>query len=197
LAAVFGVKDESSLRYGKVKYAVFSTGMGYIGIVFGNHKPEPVAIKIYLPGSESLIERTIKREYPAATEISEALPRLCSLVSDFLGGNDVRFPFELVDSSVCYAFQLKVLKAEREIPRGTVAAYSWVAKRIGSGAVRAVGSALARNPFPIVVPCHRAVRSDGSLGGFQGGLEMKRKLLELEGVQFDSRGHVTSSILRP
>jgi len=178
-------------------YAVFSTAMGYSGIVFGDNEPALRAIKIYLPSSKSFIERAIRHEYGAATEIEKALPRLCSLVRDFLEGNDVTIPFEFVDPSVCYSFQLKVLKAEREVPRGTVASYSWVAKKIGSGAVRAVGSALARNPFPIVVPCHRAVRSDGSLGGFQGGLEMKRRLLELEGVQFDSRGRVTSCILRP
>lgn len=180
-----------------MKYAVFSTAMGYSGIVFGDHRPELRAIKIYLPRSKSLIEQTIGYEHASATEIKKDLPQLCSLVRDFLGGDNLAIPFELVDVSVCYTFQLKVLKAEREIPRGTVASYSWVAKRIGSRAVRAVGSALARNPFPIVVPCHRAVRSDGSLGGFQGGLEMKRRLLELEGVQFDSRGRVTSSILGP
>jgi len=50
----------------------------------------------------------------------------------------------------------------------------------------AVGTALAKNPFPIVIPCHRAVRSDGTLGGYQGGLEMKRALLEMEGVYFDT-----------
>jgi methylated-DNA-[protein]-cysteine S-methyltransferase len=49
---------------------------------------------------------------------------------------------------------------------------------------------LARNPFPLIIPCHRAIRSDGSLGGFGGGLKMKRALLEMEGVGFDSRGHV-------
>lgn len=180
-----------------MRYAVFSSAMGYSGIVFSNREPEISAVKIYLPSSKSSIEQAIKHEYAAATEIEGTLPQLCSLVRDFLRGSDIKIPFELVDSSVCYAFQLRVLQAEREIPRGTVASYSWVAKRIGSRAVRAVGSALARNPFPIVVPCHRAVRSDGSLGGFQGGLEMKRRLLEFEGVQFDSRGRVTSSILRP
>jgi len=53
-----------------------------------------------------------------------------------------------------------------------------------------VGRALATNPFPLVIPCHRAVRSDGSLGGYQGGIGMKRKLLEMEGVQFKPSGKV-------
>jgi methylated-DNA-[protein]-cysteine S-methyltransferase len=55
-----------------------------------------------------------------------------------------------------------------------------------------VGNALATNPFPIVIPCHRAIRSDGSLGGYQGGLEMKRALLEQEGVDVNQRGRVLS-----
>jgi methylated-DNA-[protein]-cysteine S-methyltransferase len=59
-------------------------------------------------------------------------------------------------------------------------------------AARAVGRALATNPFPIIIPCHRAVRSDGSLGGYQGGLAMKRALLEMEGVEFDARGRVAT-----
>ncbi|MCK7468651.1 MAG: MGMT family protein [Desulfosudis oleivorans] len=57
-------------------------------------------------------------------------------------------------------------------------------------AVRAVGQALATNPFPIIVPCHRAVRSSGELGGYQGGPAMKRALLEREGVAFDAAGRV-------
>ena len=100
------------------------------------------------------------------------------------------FSMDLLDTSVCYPFQLKVIKTERTIPRGMTAAYGWVAQKIDTKGVRAVGGALARNPFPLVVPCHRAVRSDRTLGGFQGGLEMKRTLLEMEGVEFDSKGRV-------
>jgi len=52
--------------------------------------------------------------------------------------------------------------------------------------------ALARNPFPIIIPCHRAIRADGKLGGYQGGVAMKRKLLEMEGITFDDSGYVTA-----
>jgi methylated-DNA-[protein]-cysteine S-methyltransferase len=55
-----------------------------------------------------------------------------------------------------------------------------------------VGMALARNPFPIIIPCHRAIRADGSLGGYQGGLAMKRQLLEMEGITFDDSECVTT-----
>ncbi|MBE9507936.1 MAG: MGMT family protein, partial [Chloroflexi bacterium] len=66
-----------------------------------------------------------------------------------------------------------------------------IARHLGvKGGARAVGRALARNPFPIVIPCHRAIRSNGELGGYQGGLEMKRALLEGEGIEFTQRGKV-------
>ena len=69
--------------------------------------------------------------------------------------------------------------------------YGGLAARMGvPGGARAVGNAMAGNPFPLVVPCHRVIRGDGSLGGFGGGLKMKRALLEMEGVRFDSRGRV-------
>jgi len=179
-----------------VRHVIFGTDMGYCGVVFNEHDVEPKAVRVYLPGSRRSIEQSIRDRYPGTSEIKSVLPELCSLVQQFLKGDSVSIPIELVDTSVCYAFQLRVLKAEREIPRGTVASYSWLASRIGTRAIRAVGTALARNPFPIVVPCHRAVRSDGSLGGFQGGLEMKRRLLDMEGVRFNSSGRVESRVLK-
>ena len=69
--------------------------------------------------------------------------------------------------------------------------YQRIAGHLGNTqAARAVGTALAHNPFPIIVPCHRAIRSDGTLGGFQGGVEMKRALLGMEGVLADGSGRI-------
>jgi len=81
-------------------------------------------------------------------------------------------------------FQVAVLRKASEIPSGQVRPYGWVAREIGSPrAARAVGSALARNPVPVVVPCHRVVRSDGHLGNYSlGKRENKRILLEAEGL---------------
>jgi methylated-DNA-[protein]-cysteine S-methyltransferase len=74
--------------------------------------------------------------------------------------------------------------------------YQRIAGHLGNPqAARAVGTALAHNPFPIIVPCHRAIRSDGTLGGFQGGMEMKRILLEMEGVPVDGSGRVVAGQL--
>ncbi len=84
------------------------------------------------------------------------------------------------------AFQVAVLRKAAEIPRGEVRPYGWVAKEIGRpGAVRAVGTALARNPVPLVVPCHRVIRHDGTLGRYSLGDARKRDLLQMEGVDTD------------
>ncbi len=82
------------------------------------------------------------------------------------------------------AFQKKVWNEIDKIPRGEVLTYSQIAKNIGHPkAVRAVANACGANPNPIVVPCHRVIRSDGELGGYSGpgGIKQKRKLLENEG----------------
>ncbi len=83
------------------------------------------------------------------------------------------------------AFQLKVWTYLKKIPRGTVVTYSTVAKGIGKPlAVRAVANAIGKNPYAPKIPCHRVIRSDGSLGGYsrKGGLKTKRFLLKKEGI---------------
>ncbi len=86
-------------------------------------------------------------------------------------------------------FQQRVWTELRTLPRGATLTYAELAARIGRpGAARAVGSAVARNPISIVVPCHRVVGSDGSLTGYAGGLERKRTLLALEGAVQDAPG---------
>jgi len=80
-------------------------------------------------------------------------------------------------------FQQKVWRAIQTIPKGQTRSYTWLARKVGRPkAVRAVANACGANPYPIVVPCHRVIRSDGTLGGFSGGLKLKRKLLAAEGI---------------
>ena len=82
-------------------------------------------------------------------------------------------------------FQLKIWYFLKKIPKGTVKTYSEVAKAIGKPlAVRAVANAIAKNPYPIQIPCHRVIRSDGSLGGYsgEGGVKKKKNLLKKEGI---------------
>ncbi len=78
-------------------------------------------------------------------------------------------------------FEKKVLRAVMDIPLGEVRSYAWVACKIGKPkAVRAVGRALHKNPFPLLIPCHRVIRANGAWGGFAWGVVQKKKLLNLE-----------------
>lgn len=78
-------------------------------------------------------------------------------------------------------FQLRVLEETLKIPLGEARTYSWIARKIGMpGAVRAVGSALRKNPYPLLIPCHRVIKSSGDTGEYSRGKGVKKKLLELE-----------------
>ena len=103
----------------------------------------------------------------------------CEL-DDYFSGR--RHAFDTpVDLRLAHGFRLEVLRRLRDIPYGHTESYAQVAASAGNPkAVRAVGSACATNPVPIVVPCHRVVRSDGGLGGYLGGLAAKRLLLDVE-----------------
>lgn len=100
-----------------------------------------------------------------------------------LSGKALQLRFDLRGLST---FEADVLQATRRIPAGEVRPYAWVAAEIGRPkAVRAVGSALGRNPVPILIPCHRVTRSDGAVGNYGGGPDMKEELLRLERVNLD------------
>jgi len=103
-----------------------------------------------------------------------------------------------VDLSGLTEFQQAVLRRAATIPKGEVRPYGWIAKEIGSPrAVRAVGSALAQNPVPVIIPCHRVVRSDGTLGKYSlGADENKRVLLEMEGVDIDGLARMAARGVR-
>ena len=146
-----------------------------------------------------LISKSSKRTYSMITSYfphaakgnSSKLSVLCNDINAFLDGRPVGFSLKYLDQSYFKDFQRRVILLERKIPRGKVSTYGRLALKLGCPrAARGVGQALANNPFPIIIPCHRTIRSDGSLGGYIGGLSMKRKLLELEGIKFDHRGRV-------
>ncbi|MFQ5553948.1 MAG: methylated-DNA--[protein]-cysteine S-methyltransferase [Acidimicrobiia bacterium] len=102
-----------------------------------------------------------------------------------------------VDLRELTEFQQAVLRKTAEIPPGEIRPYGWVAREIGKpGAVRAVGSALNRNPVPVVIPCHRVARSDGAVGEYAFGAAMKRALLAGEGTDLDHVDQLASSGVR-
>ncbi|OGO00142.1 MAG: hypothetical protein A2Y58_06005 [Chloroflexi bacterium RBG_13_51_52] len=103
----------------------------------------------------------------------------------YFTGRRVNFPDKL-DLNKATDFQRNVWEATRQIPYGQTRSYAWVAQYSGKpGAAQAVGQALAKNTLPIIIPCHRVLKSDDKLGGFSGGLEMKKRLLVLENVGLD------------
>jgi len=157
----------------------FPTAFGEFAIVWDE---SGMIRRIYLPGRSA----TLLSDYPGAEGgVDRRVGAVADGVSRFLGGRDVRFSLEAVALDACTGFQKRVLMAEYGIPRGYVSTYDRIARYVGCpGGARAVGGALASNPFPIVIPCHRAVRSDGGLGGYQGGVDMKRRLLQMEGIVF-------------
>lgn len=107
---------------------------------------------------------------------------LLSQLADYFEGKPVAFSVPL-DRTGHTDFQWQVWAALQEIPYGETRSYGWVARRIGRPAApRAVGGAVGRNPFSIVVPCHRVIGADGDLVGFGAGLDWKRALLRLEGL---------------
>jgi len=111
----------------------------------------------------------------------ELPPRLAGQLRRAIeSGRPAKLP---VDLRVVTPFQQRVLEVTATIPPGEVRPYGWVAREMANdGAVRAVGTALARNPVPIAIPCHRVVKSDGGLGNYAFGEAMKRSLLEHEGM---------------
>ncbi|MBC7189593.1 methylated-DNA--[protein]-cysteine S-methyltransferase [Candidatus Aerophobetes bacterium] len=109
------------------------------------------------------------------------LARAGKLFQLYLAGKEVDFsslPLTLEVSP----FVLRVLNLVKTIPYGEIRTYRWVAEKIQTKGYRAVGRALGLNPFPVIIPCHRVISSDGTLGGFSSGISLKRKLLTLEKV---------------
>jgi methylated-DNA-[protein]-cysteine S-methyltransferase len=116
-------------------------------------------------------------------------------LDQYFNGRRKRFHLPL-DFSGATEFQKRIFRRLMEIPYGRIVSYGDIADEIGvAGAARAVGQAVGANPLPIVVPCHRVVRSDGKLGGYSGGLRRKVALLAVEGVDVD--GHQPGSRVHP
>ena len=113
-----------------------------------------------------------------ATRSEKPFGDIVERLKAYFAGKRVKFPDEL-DLSSATDFQHQVWRLTRLIPYGETRSYGWIAKRLGKRGARAVGQALARNRLPVIIPCHRVV-SDGGLGGYSGGVGVKRSLLRLE-----------------
>jgi methylated-DNA-[protein]-cysteine S-methyltransferase len=124
----------------------------------------------------------LQRVEDAAPDVQVILRRAASELREYFGGRRAQFDVPL-DWGRMAPFQRAVLEATATVPFGHVDTYAGIARKIGKpGATRAVGNALGRNPIPVIVPCHRVIRSDATIGGYTGGLGIKHRLLAIEGV---------------
>jgi methylated-DNA-[protein]-cysteine S-methyltransferase len=162
---------------------IAATPIGTVTILWSDAGGAPRVTRVLLPG-----EMVPKGVQKASCAPIDAVREAIALM---LAGEPVTIPLAAVDLSGCTPFERKILRELYAVPRGAVTTYGLLAARAGRpGGARAVGQVMAGNPFPLIIPCHRTVRSDGTLGGFGGGQAMKRALLAAEGVACDTAGHV-------
>jgi len=175
------------------KKIIESTPFGSVGVIWTGLNDNPKIVRILLSKPGLSAEDQVSELYPNLQASSCAeIDDVATAIKRLLEGEDIELSLNIADLSLCTEFQQLVLRAEHRIPRGSISTYKLIAEYLGKrNGARAVGNALANNPFPLIVPCHRAIRSDRQLGGYQGGLEMKRALLEKEGIPFDYTGRVT------
>jgi methylated-DNA-[protein]-cysteine S-methyltransferase len=173
-------------------YELVETPFGEAAIVWAGNAASPRVLRVFLPARAGEVLKEIRMMFPgAATKSCDVVTKLGEDILAFTEGKTVCFDAAALDLSRVPPFHKKVLRALTNIPRGKVSTYGAVAGRTGApGGARAAGQGCAKNPFPPIFPCHRVVRSDGSLGGFGGGLQLKMALLEMEGIQFDKGGKV-------
>jgi O-6-methylguanine DNA methyltransferase len=164
----------------EVRYAILDTRFGPAAVVTGSAG----LLRVRLPGlGRRELRARIRGEFPDAAESRRGLARACGAVERFFATGRTPGRAIPLDLEGVGPFRRAVYDALRETSRGETVTYAELARRIGRpGAHRSVGSALARNPVPLFVPCHRVLRGDGGLGGFtaEGGIELKRKMLALE-----------------
>ena len=171
--------DTARKDHNTIRYAPVSTPLGQLYMAF---RGRAVCYAALGSGARGFERRCVKRFGVRAVQDPRLAKGLASRVVDHVTGK--RGFSAALDFSGLTPFQRLVLKKTLQIPAGEVRSYQWVAKEIGARrAVRAVGTALARNPLPILIPCHRVVRTDGRIGHYSaGGPGVKAKLLALEGV---------------
>ena len=169
-------------------FALFDTAIGRCGVAWGGRG----IAGVQLPEAGELETRArMLRRFPAAgeapppPEVRQVIDRIVAL----LRGKASDLSTVRLDMDEVPVFHRRVYEAARAIPQGMTLSYGEIATRVGApGAARAVGQALGRNPFPIVVPCHRVLAAGGKIGGFsaQGGIATKRRMLAIEGAQLDA-----------
>ncbi len=166
----------------KIFYSIFNTNLGWMGISANANDYGLIAVVLPQPDKKkafSLLKKRVdKNNLVLADEYFKGIKT--SLINYF-EGEKIVFDYPL-DIRSATKFEKKVWEVTQSIPYGEVRSYQFIATEVGSPkAFRAVGQALKKNPLPIIIPCHRVIQSNGKLGGFLGGIELKKNLLMVEG----------------
>ncbi len=182
---------------GSIYYTTITTKIGDIGIVWRLKGNNTTVVRIFLPREDEKIDVHIRRFFPKAVRRSHGtIKQVGRSIVALAAGHNTALSEKILDMELCGEFQSRVLNEVMRIPKGKVSTYGRLASKSGvSRGARAAGNALATNPYPLIIPCHRVIRSDGSLGGFGGGLKMKKALLMMEGITFDSKKKVLTKFL--
>ena len=159
----------------RISYCAFSSPLGTVLLA----ATDKGLCSVKLGNDRALLQRLLREEFSEAELVEDSLTQLRQKILAFIAGEAslARLPLDIRGT----VFQRRVWDELRRIPRGETRTYGEIARAIGApAAVRAVGSACGANPVALVVPCHRAVRTDGGLGGYAWGVRRKKKLLALE-----------------
>ena len=166
-----------------VHYAVIDSPVGRLVAARTERGLARLAYEDFNGGLDRVLEVLADRVSPRILERPARLDDVRRELDEYFAGRRTQFDLPLDLSSVGGPFGRRILEACATIPFGETSSYAEMAQRAGSArAVRAAGNALGANPIPIVVPCHRVLRSGGGMGGYTGGLERKAMLLRIEGV---------------
>ena len=163
-------------------YHIFSVPFEYMAILF---ESSPFSVKrILLPRkNKKSLERLVRRAggIREKRHLVPLLKELTQKIQGYFQGRPIDCTWDILDLQNLTGLQIRVLQETASNPYGSVRSYGEIAERIGRPkAARFIGATMARNPFPIVIPCHRVIGAKGRLGGYGGGLELKKRLLELE-----------------
>ena len=165
------------------RFACFATALGECALAWN----ETGLTGIWLPESHAGgLKRKIEGRVPMPIESapSDKIALVIAAIQRLLAGEPEDLRAVRLDWSAVPDLARRVYDLAREVAPGRVVTYGWLAHQLGDDAdARAVGQALGANPFPIVVPCHRVIRSDGTIGNYGGGVENKLKLLRVEGFE--------------
>jgi methylated-DNA-[protein]-cysteine S-methyltransferase len=166
-----------------VAYTSFDTPVGRVVLAATPRGLARIAYEDFDGGLDEVLESLARRLSPRVLEAPARLDDVRRELDEYFAGRREHFDVPLDLSLASAPFSRRILEATAAIPFGATVSYRDVAERAGNArATRAAGNALGHNPIPIVVPCHRVLRTGGGLGGYTGGLHRKERLLALEGV---------------